>query len=106
MNPMFVKALVASVPAFLLLVYSVAVLVTHKNMSAVLQLVGATFLVVVVLTHVAEALHLLPAMRWGEPDSVGHYVDLSSAVLGVTLTAIAYILRRREWRSARARSSA
>jgi hypothetical protein len=58
-----------------------------------------------VLTHFAEALHLLPAMRWGEPDSAGHCVDLSSAVLGVTLTAIAYILRRREWRSARARSS-
>lgn len=106
MNPMLVKVLVGSVPVFLLLLYSVAVLVTRKTMSAVLQLVGATCLVVVVLSHFAEALHLLPAMRWGEPDSVGHYVDLSSAVLGVMLTAIAYILRRREWRSARARSSA
>ena len=106
MNPMLVRALVASVPVFLLLVYSVAVLVTRKTISAVLQLVGATCLVVMVLTHFAEALHLLPAMRWGEPDSVGHYVDLSSAVLGVTITAFAYILRRREWRSARARSSA
>jgi len=79
---------------------------THKTISAVLQLVGATCIVVVVLTHFAEALHLLPAMRWGEPDGVGHYVDLFSAVLGVTITAIAYVLRRREWRSARAHSSA
>jgi hypothetical protein len=38
-------------------------------------------LLVVVLTHVAEALHLFPAMGWGEPDSAGHYVDLASAVL-------------------------
>ena len=105
-NPILVRALVASVPVFLLLVYSVAVLVTHQTLSSVLQLVGATCLAVMVLTHFAEALHLLAAMRWGEPDSVGHYVDLSSAVLGVTLTAIAFILRRREWRSARARSSA
>jgi len=85
MNPMLVKVLVGSVPVFLLLLYSVAVLVTRKTMSAVLQLLGATCLVVVVLSHFAEALHLLPAMRWGEPDSVGHYVDLSSAVLGVML---------------------
>jgi hypothetical protein len=103
MNPILVRALVASVPVFLLLVYSVAVLVTHQTLSSVLQLVGATCLAVMVLTHFAEALHLLAAMRW---DSVGHYLDLSSAVLGVTLTPIAFILRRREWRSARARSSA
>ena len=42
MNPMLVRALVASVPAFLLLVYSVAALVAHHTLSAVLQLVGAT----------------------------------------------------------------
>jgi hypothetical protein len=106
MNPTLVKALVASVPVLLLLVYSVAVLVGHHTLSAVLQLVGAACLVVTVLTHIAEALHLLPAMRWGEPDSMGHYVDLSSAVLGVTLTAIAYTLRRRERRSDQGRSSA
>jgi len=53
MNPMLVRALVASVPVFLLLVYSVAVLVTRKTISAVLQLVGATCLVVMVLTRPA-----------------------------------------------------
>jgi hypothetical protein len=106
MNPMLMKALVALVPVSLLLVYSVAVLVTRKTVPAVLQSVGATCLVVVVLAHFAEALHLFPAMRWGEPDSAGHYVDLSSAVLGVTLTPLGYILRRRESRPARAHSSA
>jgi hypothetical protein len=106
MNPMLMKALAALVPVSLLLVYSVAVFVTRKTVSAALQMVGATCLVVVVLAHVAEALHLCPAMRWGEHDSVGHYIDLSSAVLGVTLTPLGYILRRRESRPDRARSSA
>jgi hypothetical protein len=100
MNPMMMKALVALVPVSLLLVYSVVLLVTRKTVPAVLQLVGATCLVVVVLAHFAEALHVFPAMRWGEPDSVGHYLDLSSAVLGVTLTPLGYILRRRQLRSA------
>ena len=100
MNPMLMKALVVLVPVSVLLVYSVAVVVTRKTLPAVLQLVGATCLVVVVLAHVAEALHLLPAMRWGEPDSVGHYIDLSSAVVGVTLTPLGYILRRRKSRLA------
>jgi len=49
--------------------------------------------VVVVLTHVCEALHVLPWMRWGEEQSVGHYVDLSSAVLGVTLLPVGYLLQ-------------
>jgi hypothetical protein len=106
MNPMLIKALAVLVPVSLLLVYSVAVFVTRKTVSAALQIVGATCLVVVVLAHVAEALHLLPAMRWGEPDSVGHYIDLSSAVLGVTLTSLGYILRRRESRPDRAHWSA
>ena len=100
------KALAALVPVSLLLVYSVAVFVTRKTVSATLQMVGATCLVVVVLAHVAEALHLFPAMRWGEPDSVGHYTDLSSAVLGVTLTPLGYIRRRREWPPDRAHASA
>jgi hypothetical protein len=51
--------------------------------------------VLVVLTHVAEALGLFPAMRWGAPDSVGHYLDLASAVLGVTLLPVGYLGARR-----------
>ncbi len=56
----------------------------------------AACLVVVVLTHVCEALHFFPWMRWGEPDSVGHYLDLSSAILGLTLTPVGYVLHRRD----------
>lgn len=49
--------------------------------------------VVVVLTHLFEALQVLPWMRWGEQHSVGHYVDLSSAILALTLFPIGYWLQ-------------
>ena len=63
------------------------------------RLLGAGFLVVVVLTHFAEALRLLPGLGWGLPNSAGHYVDLVSAVLGLTLLAlghVAHVLFRRQ----------
>ncbi len=39
----------------------------------------------VVLTHVAEVFQILPAFGWGRPTSVGHYIDLVSAIIGCTL---------------------
>src|SRR5436853_3292187 len=93
MNVTLVKALVAFMPASVLLVYSVAVFVRLKTVPPSLQLLGAGCLVVVVLTHTTEALRLFPAMQWGEPHSVGHYLDLSSAILGVTLLVLAVALR-------------
>jgi hypothetical protein len=53
--------------------------------STFLQLVGAGALVVVVLTHIAEAFDLFPWMGWGLPHSAGHYIDLISAASGITL---------------------
>jgi hypothetical protein len=46
-----------------------------------LQLIGSACLIVVMLTHVAEAFHVFPAMGWGQPVSAGHYVDLASGFL-------------------------
>jgi hypothetical protein len=46
---------------------------------------------VVILTHVSEALYLFPWMQWGSPHSVGHYLDFGSAVLGLTLFTIGYL---------------
>jgi hypothetical protein len=40
---------------------------------------------IVVLTHIAEGLRVLTFMGWGEAHSAGHYINLSSAVLAVTL---------------------
>jgi hypothetical protein len=45
----------------------------------------------VVLAHVSETLHLLASMHWGEPDSVGHYVDFWSVILGLTMFSAGYL---------------
>jgi hypothetical protein len=57
-----------------------------------LQLAGAACLATVVLTHFCEALHLFPWMHWGDRNSVGHYLDLGSAVVGLTLFPAGYLL--------------
>lgn len=49
---------------------------------------GSGLLTMVVLTRIAEALHILPEMGWGQPDSAGHYLDLVSAILGCTLLSL------------------
>jgi hypothetical protein len=56
-----------------------------------LTLSGIACLIVVVLTHVAECWRILPGMGWGLPNSPGHYLDLSSAILGAILLVAALI---------------
>ena len=58
---------------------------SERSTATRLLLLGAACLVVVLLTHVAEALHTFAFMGWGQPDSAGHYLDLASAVLGGAL---------------------
>ena len=60
-----------------------------------LQVAGAVCFLVMVLTHVAEALQLLPGMGWGLPNSPGHYLGLFSAIAGLVLFLAAYLLGRR-----------
>jgi hypothetical protein len=95
MNSTLLKASIALVPVSALVAYSATAFVKLRTVPTLLQLIGAACLVLVVLTHVAEGLHLFPAMGWGEPSRVGHYLDLSSAALGVTLTPLGYIRQRR-----------
>ena len=92
MNATLAKALVALVPAGILFVGAVLLFLREKILGSFLQLLGVGCLVVVVLAHIAEALHLLPWMHWGEEHSVGHYLDLRSAVLGLTLFPMGYLL--------------
>jgi hypothetical protein len=92
MNITLLKVLVALLPAGMLFSGSLVLFSRGKSVCSFLQLVGAGCLVVVVLTHVAEALHLFPWMQWGQEHSVGHYLDFSGAVLGLTLFPIGYLL--------------
>jgi hypothetical protein len=60
------RTLIVGLPVAVLLVFSIMRFSRVRNASAWLQLLGAGSFVLVVLAHVAEALHLFPAMRWGE----------------------------------------
>ncbi len=89
------RALLVFVPVGLLLAWSAVSLARAKTAWGVVQVAGAGFLVVVVLTHVCEALGLFPAMQWGSPTSVGHSLDLASALLGLTLLPVGYLASKR-----------
>jgi len=69
---------------------------THRkkrSWSSAFQLAGACLLLVVVASHVCEALQLLPWMDWGATNSAGHYLDLVSAISGLTLLSFGLLLR-------------
>jgi len=92
MNATLFKALVGLVPVGILFVGSVFLFLRERTLGCFLQMLGAGCLVMVVLTHLCEALHLFPWMHWGQEHSVGHYLDLGSAVLGLTLCPVGYLL--------------
>src|SRR5215469_8261075 len=92
MTATLAKSLIAFLPAGMLFWGTAVLVLRGKTVPSFLQLVGAGCLVVVALTHVFEALHLFAFMHWGEEHSIGHYVDLSSAVLGVTLFPTGFLL--------------
>ena len=85
-------SLTALVPAGILFVGSVVLFLKEKTFACFLQLVGAVCLVVVVLTHVIEAFRLFPSMHWGHEHGVGHYIDFVSAIVGLSLFPIGYLL--------------
>jgi hypothetical protein len=74
----------------MLLLGSIALFLRARTVPAFLQVFGAGCLVMVVVAHVCEAL-LFPWMGWGLQDSAGHYLDLASAVLGLSLFPIGYL---------------
>jgi hypothetical protein len=65
MNITLLKALVTLIPTSLLLFASVVLFLRGKTVSSLLQLLGAGCLVMVVLTHLSEALQLFPWMHLG-----------------------------------------
>ena len=91
-NLSFLKALVILVPAGMVCAGATIILMRKRTFSSILQLLGATGLVMVVLTHICEGLGLYPGMHWGDPASVGHFLDLISALIGMILFPIGYLL--------------
>ena len=92
MNPTLAKAAAVLFPTCMVFVGSAIIFSRKKSIVTFLQVVGAGALVAVVLAHVCEALHLFPWMEWGCENSVGHYLDLFAAVLGLTFFPIGFLL--------------
>ena len=97
MTHTLLNTLVAMVPTGMTFLASAIMFVREKRLWSVLQLLGTTGAVVVALTHFCEALHIFPSMHWGQERSVGHYLDLSGALLGIILVPGGGIYFRR-WR--------
>ena len=95
MNNTLIRASLLAVPILVMLGYAASAYRRSRAGWSLLLLGGAICFGVVVLTHVAEALHVLPMMGWGEPHSVGHYIDFSSAVGGAVFFAAGVLLRVR-----------
>jgi hypothetical protein len=92
MNATLSKALVTLLPSGILFVGSVLLFLRERTLASFLQLLGAGCLMMVILAHLCEALHLFSWMQWGQEYSVGHYLDLWCAVLGLTLFPLGYLL--------------
>ncbi len=101
MNVALLKALIALLPAGMLFSGSAVLFFRGKTGRSFLQLLGAGCLMLVVLTHVSEALHLFPGMHWGAAHSIGHYLDFWSAVIGLALFPLGYLLHALRQRNAR-----
>ena len=102
---MKVSLLAIGIPVCAILFVTITGFAREKTVWRFLQLVGALSLFMVVLTHVAEAYHLVPWMHWGENDSPGHYLDLFSAILGLILLPFGYLFHLLTRRSHRAHAN-
>ena len=92
MNATLGMALIAAVPAGMLFSASLLLFSRARTAGFLLQLLGASSTVIVVLCHLCEGLGLFPWMGWGLEHSIGHYLDLSSASLALTLFPAGYLL--------------
>jgi hypothetical protein len=86
-------ALVGLIPASMLFCAALILFFRAQKAYSVLQLLGSGCLMVVVLAHISEALDLFPWMGWGQQHSIGHYLDLSGAVLGLISFPAGYLLQ-------------
>jgi len=65
MNATLIKSFVALVPSSVLFSGSIILFSKTKSMGSVLQLLGAACLMVVILTHIAEATSVVPVYALG-----------------------------------------
>jgi len=84
-NLAVLKGILGLAATFALLAGSAILYRGRGTVGSVLPVLGVACFVVVALTHVFEACAMFPALGWGQPRSIGHYIDLGAAILGLTL---------------------
>jgi hypothetical protein len=92
MSVAILKGLLALATTSVLFGGSAILFRNRRTAGRLLQLLGVGCFVVVALTHVFEAFRVFPSMGWGSPRSVGHYIDLGAAFLGLTLLSAGFLL--------------
>ncbi len=90
------KGLLALVGALVFLGVSLALFVTRRGRAPALQALGLACFGVMALTHVFAAFAVFPTLGWGQPRSVGHYIDLFAALSGIALMGAGFAFRRRD----------
>lgn len=89
------KGLLALLAACVFLCVSGSLFWTRRDLRSAFQALGIGCFAIMALTHVFEAFSILPALGWGQSHSVGHFIDLVAAVLGVALVTTSFVLRHR-----------
>jgi len=95
MHVAVLKGLLALIAAFVFLGVSLAVFLTRRDLASTLQGLGLVCFGVMALTHAFEAFAIFPTLGWGQPRSVGHYIDLIAALSGIALLVAGVAFRQR-----------
>ncbi len=85
------KAFIALFFLLIIFVWSITVFQKQKSKFSLMQLSGSVLLLFVALFHSFEEFHLFTFMQWGQPHSIGHYLDFFSAILGVLFFLVGII---------------
>ena len=95
MKAVVLKGLLALAAACVFLGVSAALFLTRRHLASTLQALGLLCFGVMALTHAFEAFAIFPTLGWGQPRSVGHYIDLIAALSGIALLVAGVAFRQR-----------
>ena len=95
MNAVVLKGLLALAAACVFLGVSAALFLTRRHLASTLQALGLLCFGVMALTHAFEAFAIFPTLGWGQPRSVGHYIDLIAALGGIALLVAGFAFQQR-----------
>ena len=90
-NATILRSFAASALAVALLVAIVFRYRARRSAPTRLALLAACCFAIVAVIHVFEAFGLFVAAGWGKPKSVGHYIDLAAALLGLVFLGTALV---------------